>query len=398
MKPLLHLILTLGATALLVVYFSNNMYAKKPDYKRTEISKTSTIELNDDKMTSVISDITSSTPNITKIITPHDEALKLHTQYTIPSKGKVILANLDRKTIDILEDGNNIKSINIVSIGKPNKYYETPGGVYKIKSWETSHYSSLGHVYMPWSMQFSGNYFIHGIPYYEDGERVSTEYSGGCIRLEDDDAKFIYDFSDKSTYVFVVKNDDDDSILTDDDSSDLSRYLNNYKDKKYLALDLSNNWYYTNANDLSATDTESSIANIIIALTNLDYISQERKIRDENGNEVKQLSKLGDILQGDLYYKNKALDYVGRAMFQAYANTKIKSIGLESTDIDVSNSKSTTTLMDMMYTIRYIYIYKPYIMSLDDNSGTDYIWQYDLGTYQAEIIRGPHRNYLIIYK
>ena len=69
-----------------------------------------------------------------------------------------------------------IASYYVVSKGKPNSYYETPVGSYQVKSKEYKHFSSLGGVYMPYSMQFYGNFFIHGIPYHPDGTRVSRPF------------------------------------------------------------------------------------------------------------------------------------------------------------------------------------------------------------------------------
>ena len=384
-------------------------------------------EINDDKITKIISKITSSTPSeIVANDSRRNTYTKLDSKYVVPPTGKVVLANLDQKTINVIEDGKLIKSMNIVSIGKPNKYYETPGGIYKIKSWETNHYSSLGHVYMPWSMQFSGNYFIHGIPYHEDGEKVSTQYSGGCIRLEDEDAKFIYDFSDKSTYVLVLKNEDtsisslniassseDSNIRINNDAitknitlqnstdTQLSNQVKKYSDKynTVLAYDLSTNIYYTSISNLDMAATDTNITDLAITLTALDNVSQERTTADSDGIQVKQLTLLPKLLSGDSFTRKQTTNYIGNNIFQAYLDNKMKSIGLENTYIDVINSRSTTTLMDIMYTLRYIYIYKPYIMSLDESAGTGLIWQYNVGGgYMADIVKGQHKDFLVIYR
>ena len=47
---------------------------------------------------------------------------------------------------------------------------------------------------MPFSFQFYEDFFIHGIPYYSNGERVKPGFSGGCLRLEDNNAEAVYDF------------------------------------------------------------------------------------------------------------------------------------------------------------------------------------------------------------
>ena len=328
--------------------------------------------------------------------------------------GKLVMANLDEKIVNVMDNGKIIKTLPIVSIGKPDKYYETPGGLYKIKGWETEHFSSLGHVYMPWSMQFSGNYFIHGIPYHDMGngvkERVSTQYSGGCIRLSDENAKYIYDFSDKNTLILVSKAEDRTDNIADTtliknkeieekEKQSLLKISESYKDKKYIIMDLSTNIYMTNIAEESLKKENiinSNISNLAIAYTSLDNVSQERTV-NYKGEKVKMLSLLSQVLAGDKEAQSLSIDYIGPRLFQAYLDNKLKAIWTDNTDVDVRTHLSTTTLMDMMIMTRYTYIYKPYIMSIDHSVGTGNIWQYDMGQgYVVDIVKGVHRDFLVI--
>jgi D-alanyl-D-alanine carboxypeptidase len=68
---------------------------------------------------------------------------------------------------------------------------------------ETSHFSSIGDVFMPYSMQFFGNFYIHGWPYYADGSAVRPGFSGGCVRLSTADAKKVFAFADTGVPLFV---------------------------------------------------------------------------------------------------------------------------------------------------------------------------------------------------
>ncbi|MCC7571976.1 MAG: peptidoglycan DD-metalloendopeptidase family protein [Candidatus Methanofastidiosum sp.] len=49
---------------------------------------------------------------------------------------------------------------------------------------------------MPYSVQFHQDFFIHGIPYYPSGEEVNSQFSGGCLRVSNENAKQIYDFAE----------------------------------------------------------------------------------------------------------------------------------------------------------------------------------------------------------
>src|SRR5690606_19090161 len=101
-----------------------------------------------------------------------------------------------------------------------------------------SHFSSIGEVYMPWSMQFYGNFFIHGWPYYPDGTEVSPGYSGGCVRLSTEDSQAVFEFVDVGTPIFVYDTDlegDQESISP----SQLSNIpLPRVSSKAYLVADL----------------------------------------------------------------------------------------------------------------------------------------------------------------
>ena len=106
-----------------------------------------------------------------------------------------IFTDLNNLELQLYQDGERIKSFQVLGKGKAGSLFETPSGYYKIRGKESNHFSSIGKVWMPWSMHFFGNYFIHGWPYYPDGTPVSTKFSGGCIRMSDKDAKEIFNIA-----------------------------------------------------------------------------------------------------------------------------------------------------------------------------------------------------------
>ncbi|MDI6734471.1 MAG: L,D-transpeptidase family protein [Patescibacteria group bacterium] len=119
------------------------------------------------------------------------------------SNADFITANLGEMKLEIYADGKLQKEIKVLSKGKDGSWWETPTGRYSVIGKEVNHFSSIGQVWMPWSVQFYGNFFIHGWPQYSDGKLVSKEYSGGCIRLSTEDAKEVYDFTRRNTPVIV---------------------------------------------------------------------------------------------------------------------------------------------------------------------------------------------------
>ena len=64
--------------------------------------------------------------------------------------------------------------------------------------------SSRVDVFMPYSLQFYEDFFVHGIPYYPNGVRVTSTFSGGCLRLHDEDAKVVYDFSKRDMMIILI--------------------------------------------------------------------------------------------------------------------------------------------------------------------------------------------------
>lgn len=83
------------------------------------------------------------------------------------------------KTDQILRayDGDKLVFESRVSTGEGRK--RTPSGRFRVQSKSRMHYSSLyENAPMPYSVQFSGNYFIHGYTYVPP-----FPASHGCIRL-----------------------------------------------------------------------------------------------------------------------------------------------------------------------------------------------------------------------
>lgn len=123
---------------------------------------------------------------------------------SIPEKGKFILADLNNMTITLYQDKKFFQQFKIASIGREGKPWETPRGEFSITEKKLNHMSSITGVWMPYSLPFLGNYFIHGWPYYQDGTPVPDGFSGGCIRLATEDAREVFNFAEAGTKLFVV--------------------------------------------------------------------------------------------------------------------------------------------------------------------------------------------------
>ncbi|MFA7201584.1 MAG: peptidoglycan DD-metalloendopeptidase family protein [Candidatus Paceibacterota bacterium] len=65
------------------------------------------------------------------------------------------------------------------------KWFQTPTGFFEIGVKREKFMSSIFPVWMEHAVQVYEDFFIHGIPYHSDGTKVTSQFSGGCIRLED---------------------------------------------------------------------------------------------------------------------------------------------------------------------------------------------------------------------
>lgn len=68
-------------------------------------------------------------------------------------------------------------------------WFQTPTGYFSVGVKKQKFLSSIVPVFMEDAVQMYEDFFIHNIPYHRDGTKVTTQFSGGCIRLEDVIAK-----------------------------------------------------------------------------------------------------------------------------------------------------------------------------------------------------------------
>ena len=220
---------------------------------------------------------------------------------------KYIEADLQNKTISIFENNKKIKTFDIVTMGKPKSYYETPAGEFTIKTKDKTRYSTLGNVYMPYAMQFFGNFFVHGIPYHSDGTRVSTDYSGGCIRIADADMREIYEFATINTKL-IVKN------------KNINYKINNELD-------------------------QSVAENSLMVLLSLEVLNQE-KLVTYNKKQIKVKDLNYQVAKGDVAAQNIIISMIGKGNYDNYKSERLASLGLSSENLN--NRKDLEAFMSYL--------------------------------------------------
>lgn len=156
----------------------------------------------------------------------------------VPQTGKFVAADLSSMQLLTYQDGEEVARFDILSKGKPGTRWETPSGLYSISYKARNHFSSIGEVYMPYSMQFFGNFFIHGWPYYPGGSPVSEGYSGGCIRLSTEDAGTVFEFADTRTPIYVFAPEETNEPQQTNRNLDYSLPLPQIDARAYLLADI----------------------------------------------------------------------------------------------------------------------------------------------------------------
>ncbi len=247
-------------------------------------------------------------------------------------EGNHIVVNLKDMHIELRNGTTTLHTMNILTIGKPDSYYETIGGAYPNDYSIREHFSSIGHVYMPWSVHVYGNFFIHGIPHYENGTEVSSEYSGGCIRLSNKDAEAVYNFVARGTPIVVTEHLDTDFIPM-----------------------------------ATTTPTLESIemTRFMVATVSLEVLTQDTQIKDIDGLSTtrrKLLPRL--ILNNDDSVSTMYATARGEATFVDYMNQKARALGLTNTSFTSVLAPAQTIHEEQQRFMNYIATYKTYLLEL----------------------------------
>lgn len=304
------------------------------------------------------------------------------TNMSIPPEGKAIGTDLSSMQLTLYEDSIPVKVLPIVSKGRPGTPWETPAGAYRVSTKEENHFSSIGGVWMPYSMQFFGNFFIHGWPSYPSGALVASGYSGGCIRLATADAKIVFDFATMGTPVIVT-----DTKATSTPAAHEQNFYFVARAAKppvltaesYLVADLDTGEVLLERSPQKVHPI-ASITKLITALTSLEVLNQYQSIRvsaravetygNSGGLKVGEVTTPGTLIYPLLLESsNDAAEMLaesgGGDRFISSMNTKARSIGLSYTHFDDASGLSesnVSTARDLFTLMQYLFHHKPYVL------------------------------------
>ena len=314
-----------------------------------------------------------------------NEELRRAPETALADGEKLIIADLSGMTLSLYEGSTLVRSFPILSRGREGTFWETPTGKYTIQTKERKHFSSIGDTWMPYSMQFYGNFFIHGWPTYADGSDVPRGYSGGCIRLSTENAGEVYAFSAIGTRVFITGGLPKGSVATS------SRYYLRSPDTKeeppvitapaFVVADIERGTVLWEREAGSLRDA-GALVSLPTALASVEVIDQYKIVRMGElllGKSVARKYSIGaadELPLGALIYPllfdandtaAKAFAGVhGTEQFVSYMNQKAKAIGMDDTQFSgvLSSDTSTTTARDLLTLLRYVEARKNFLITV----------------------------------
>ena len=286
-------------------------------------------------------------------------------------KVSFVEANLTTMNLRVFRDGAEALSVPIKSKGKEGSWWETPSGLYRAEGKERNHFSSFGKVYMPWSIPFQGNFFIHGWPYHADGTPVPEGYSGGCIRLEDQYAEQVYALVDTGMPILVYE---------EQAPTTMSYTLNTppIGAKSSLVADVDSN-FVLSAGNTSADHTTGLLGNVLTALVASEHknIEQTVTVRADliDGLPQGRLQVDTSYSLYDLFFpllmenSHEAAQVIagnfGARRFVNMLNAKARAIGMQHTTIhDVGSDRDETTAEDLFLFVKYLHSNRPFVLAM----------------------------------
>ena len=293
----------------------------------------------------------------------------------VSAQATFIKADLEAMSLVYYRAGEPLAEYPIKAKGRPGSWWETPAGLYKVQDKRPRHRSSFAGVDLPWSMPFQGNFFIHGIPEYPDGTPVKQSFSGGCIRLNTDDAEELYHLVETGTPILV--------FARSNATTDTFQYEPNIPDMDaphYLVADIGNNTILASS-ELHQQVSIASITKLMTALVASEYINLDQRVRVGSAGFVQSIvPRLADRQSVSMYSllqllliesSNEAADLIadqlGREVFIARMNEKANAIGMNDTtftDPSGLDADNVSTLNDLLRLIQYLYNNRSFILEL----------------------------------
>ena len=293
------------------------------------------------------------------------------------SKTDFLKVNLAEMKVALYKNGSLIKEVPILTKGNVDNWGGSAAGLYGILSGNKASFSISSDVYMPYALHYYGKYYIHGIPYYPGGIKFDSLFSGGCLRLKDEDAEAIYELSELNMPVLIIDKKRDYYEYSTEDITEFPEL----SAKSYLVADLDSGYVFAEKNSSDpfpiASLTKLMTAVVVAENVNLEksILIKEKMLEAYGSTEGLEVGKRFRVVE--LFYPlliessndvAEALSYfLGREKTVKLMNEKAKFILMKSTkftDPSGFDSGNVSTARDLFYLARYIFNNRPPILEI----------------------------------
>lgn len=289
-------------------------------------------------------------------------------------------ADLSAMEVTLYDKGQASTTVSILTKGKERSWWETPTGNYTVLGKSVNAYSSIGNVWMPYSIQFYGNYFIHGWPYDDSGTPVPVGYSGGCIRLSTDDARTVFNFTKIGMPILVLENDRAQHFgtLVAKATQD---FLPAVSAKSFLISDLASGETILEKRADDAVPI-ASLTKLMTGIVAHEVIYLGRSIH-VTPRMLANVSQIFHPIAGEKYIGLDLLypllmqssndtakvlaEYIGENTFVRNMNSKAVSLQMADTrftDTSGASAENISTAYDISKLLQYIYYKRPFLFDI----------------------------------
>jgi len=361
-----------------IAYVSSSVKKQK---KLTEVQRAETVV--DKILSSAVANTVSFAKEVVELSKGHTAPSFYLNDFTgikqefLDNNVDFIEANLFEMKVRVFKKNDDTKEFTIIKKGNPDSWGGTAAGIYKIESGFESSYSVASQVYMPYAMKFYGKYYLHGEPYYPGGAKLISDFSGGCLRLKDDDATDVYEMAEIKMPILIIDKLNDSYEYP----KNVANVFPNVSTENYLVADLDSGFVFAEGN-FNKKRPIASITKLMTSLVVAENVNLNKTITVKewmlNGYGSSDYLRDGDILRViELFYpllvesSNNAAEvmsyFLGRENTIELMNEKTKSILMPNTfftDVSGYDPGNISTPQDIFYLARYIKNNRPPIFQL----------------------------------
>lgn len=303
--------------------------------------------------------------------------------------------NVDLKKMEITlyEEGEIRETFPLLSKGREGSWWETAPGAYFVGDKLANHFSSIAEAWMPYAIQFYGNFFIHGWPYDSMGRPLAAGPSGGCIRMNTVDAQKLFEFAERGMPILVYEEKTHPPLPEILQEGKEEMDFPKVEAENFIVADLHTGEILLSKN-IDSEIYAGPLVDVMIALSASEVINLGRRIVVQDW--MFEGKKEGDLIPGWSYSADELVNYLLRESsteaafalsrfftpeyFTMVMNAKARAVGMEGTSfysIIKEDKNNITTLIDTAKLMRYISNYRGFLFhranifesSLNDESG-----------------------------